>query len=219
VPATLTTPSDWLLFQELQAQADCFITHGGYLRALAAGTLDNILRFGSGADNAHLLQWRQQNGLPRQPEIVIASASLDFPLPEQGLLDADQPVYIVTGEQADRARVRAWQDKGIAVLFAGGGRLVEGKPLFNKLADLGFHSVYLEAGPMILETMLRDGVLSRLYITMNHQLLGGGTFHTLLSGTELGKSGRLKLRSLYFEALSDQQNGQFFSCFETLSPE
>src|SRR5262245_39315304 len=40
----LTSSTDFRLFQELQAQADCFITHGGYLRALAAGRLGNVLQ-------------------------------------------------------------------------------------------------------------------------------------------------------------------------------
>lgn len=219
VPASLTTASDWLLFQELQAQADCFITHGGYLRALAAGTLDNILQVGTGKDNAHLLQWRRENGLHQQPGVVIASASLEFPMPGEDILEDTQPVYIVTGEQADRSKVAAWQEKGIEVLFAGAGHQVEGRPLFEKLAQLGFRSIYLEAGPLMLATMLRDGVLSRLYLTMSHQLLGGDDFHTLLTGSGIGDGGRLRLRSLYFETLSERQNGQFFSCFETLSPD
>ena len=36
LPEGLTNPRDWRLFQELQAHADCLVTHGGYLRALAA---------------------------------------------------------------------------------------------------------------------------------------------------------------------------------------
>ena len=43
-PPSLTTDGDWALFRELQAQADCLVTHGGYLRALARGELDDICR-------------------------------------------------------------------------------------------------------------------------------------------------------------------------------
>ena len=213
VPESLTTVSDWLLFQQLQAQADCFITHGGYLRSLAAGTLDNILQIGLGADNKHLLSWRQANGLERQPGIVVVSASLDFPIPSF-IHVHDQDFYIVTSQSADPIKVKKLQKQGFEVAFAGSGKYVEGRPLVDKLMQWGFRSIYLEAGPIILRTMLRDGVLSRLYLTMSHQLLGGESYHSLLAGPELGQAGRLKLRSMYFDALSDKQTGQFFACFE-----
>jgi riboflavin biosynthesis pyrimidine reductase len=215
VPGSLTTNADWQLFQELQAQADCFITHGGYLRSLAAGTLDNILRVGHAGDSVHLLRWRRENGLPRQPAIVIASASLDFPLPEKQYIDDDQPVYIATGARADQEKILAWRRRGVEVIGAGRDHLVEGRPLIEKLGHLGFRSIYLVAGPLILQTMLRDRVLARLYLTISHQLLGGDSFHTMLTGAPLDETGRLQLRSLYFDALSDRRTGQFFACFNT----
>jgi len=39
LPKSMTTPDDFRLFLELECQADCLITHGGYLRALAHGHL------------------------------------------------------------------------------------------------------------------------------------------------------------------------------------
>src|SRR3954463_269764 len=75
----LTNANDFRLFRELHAQADCLITHGGYLRALAAGKLGNVLQVNAGGRSADLAQWREENGLPAQPAIVVASASLDFP--------------------------------------------------------------------------------------------------------------------------------------------
>src|SRR5689334_25396752 len=44
VPMTLTSGNDFRLLLELQAQADCLITHGGYMRAIAEGRLDDILQ-------------------------------------------------------------------------------------------------------------------------------------------------------------------------------
>lgn len=213
VPSSLTTTTDWLLFQQLQAQADCFITHGGYLRSLAAGHLDSILQTGVGQGDEHLLQWRRANGLYTQPGIVVVSSSLDFPIP-QSIADYNQKLYIVTVEKAAPDKVKYWRDKGFEVVFAGVGDYVEGKLLQEYLKKWGFRSIYLEAGPLILQTMLRDRVLSRLYLTMSHQLLGGDSYHSLLSGAELGEAGRLQLKSLYFDALSEQQTGQFFACFE-----
>ena len=71
LPEGLTNPRDWRLFQELQAHADCLVTHGGYLRALASGTLGNVLQVGRGAGGEDLARWRGRSGAwrrsPRSP--------------------------------------------------------------------------------------------------------------------------------------------------------
>ena len=46
LPEALTSTSDLRLLLELHAQADCLITHGGYLRAIARKRLDDILQVG-----------------------------------------------------------------------------------------------------------------------------------------------------------------------------
>src|SRR5215203_427981 len=102
LPKGLGGGNDFRLFQELHAQADCLITHGGYLRALAGGKLGNVLQVNASGRSADLAQWRKDNGLSAQPAIVVASASLDFPLPAS-IAEHQQPLYIATGEQADPA--------------------------------------------------------------------------------------------------------------------
>ena len=67
----LTSGHDWRLFQELQAQADCMVTHGGYLRALAAGKFADILQVGLTKHALDIGSWRSQHGLTRQPAIAI----------------------------------------------------------------------------------------------------------------------------------------------------
>ena len=217
VPKVLTTAEDWTLFRELHAQADCYITHGGYLRALAAGRLDDILQVGVREDDGYLLEWRKNNGLARQPAVVVASASLDFPLPPS-IIEYDQKLIIATGEQADRSMIKAWRARGCEVLLAGQGRLVEAAPLVQALAERGIRCIYLLAGPHMLESMLVDARLARFYLTLNHRLLGGDTFHTLLAGRELGEAGSLKLRSLYYAPPSGANTGQFFARFDPPNP-
>lgn len=217
VPKSLTTRHDWLLFQELQAQADCFVVHGGYLRALAAGRLGNVLQVGLRPESRYLLDWRGQNDLPDQPGIVIVSASLNFNLPESLRGHGHgygQRVHIVTGTQADPHKVRAWRAFGIDVQTVGSGQQVASAALASVLRELGYRSIYLQAGPQLLESALRDNVLGRFYLTISHQILGGEGFHTLIAGRELDGAGRLKLRSLYFDAPTTDYSGQFFACFE-----
>ena len=213
VPPALTTRSDWQLFQELQSQADCFVTHGGYLRSLASGRLNNILQVGARAGSTYLQDWRQKQGLDTQPGVVVVSASLDFPMPE-GVRQDSQRWHIATVQSADRGRVEEWKQRGFEIIFAGSGNTVEGSPLVAALAERGYRSIYLQAGPRILHTMLLDQVLSRLYLTLSHQLIGGEEIHTMLAEHTLGDTGRLALRSLYYHPGAQEATGQFFASFE-----
>ncbi len=216
LPKSLTSPHDFRLFLELEAQADCLITHGGYLRALADKDLGNVLQLGLDAESRDLAEWRKTEGLTPQPAVVIASASLDFPMPPS-IRENGQACYIATGRNADPARLEYWRSEGYDVILAGRDRMVEGAPLVRKLGDLGYRSIYLLAGPSMLDTMVRDGQLGRLFQTITHQLLGGADFRTVLPGPELGPAGCLKLRSLYYDPTSPAGAGQWFAQFDSAS--
>jgi len=209
----LTSGHDWRLFQELQAQATCLVTHGGYLRDVAAGKLQDILQIGTAEKGRDLGQWRRTHGLGAQPAVAIATTSLDFPLPASLAAHA-QPVHIFTSDAAPPERIRRWEDRGYPVHLAGSGPMVEGRPLVTALGRMGYERLYLLTGPKMLETTLRDGVLSRLYLTMTHQVLGGREFHSLVSGPLMGETGRMRLRSLYYDASAPKDAGQWFSCFD-----
>ena len=213
--AALRSDNDFRLLLELAAQADCLITHGGYLRAIAAGHLDDILQVGTRAGMRDLAQWRKANGLAPQPAVAIASASLDFPIPPS-LTQHGQRVLIATGRAAPADKLAQLRAQGCEVIAAGQGRYVEGAPLTRALGARGFRSLFLLAGPRLLETMLRDRVLSRLYLTIAHCLLGGTAFHSLIAGPELGPAGRLRLSSLHYDAAESEGAGQWFAQFEAL---
>jgi riboflavin biosynthesis pyrimidine reductase len=209
----LTSSHDWRLFQELQAQADCMVTHGGYLRALAARKFEDILQVGVAEQARDLGRWRAAHGLARQPAIAIVSRTLDFPIPSS-LERHEQPVHIVTADGAPAERVAFWRDHGYEVVFAGPGASVEGAPMIRRLGARGYARVYLLAGPQMLETVLRDGSLSRLYLTLTHQVIGGERFQTLTAGPRLGSAGRLRLHTLYYDAAAPKGTGQWFGSFD-----
>jgi riboflavin biosynthesis pyrimidine reductase len=213
LPKTLTSPTDFRLFLELHAQADCLITHGGYLRSLAAGRLGNILQVGHHDLGRDLAEWRRAQGLPPQPAIVIASAGLDFPMPAS-IREHGQPCCIATGEKADPRRVEHWREQGYEVIFAGGDSRVDGEALTQTLGGLGYRTLYLIAGPEMLDTMARNGRLAGLFQTITHQLLGGERFRTILSGPELGPLGHLKVKSLYYDPGTPEGAGQWIAQFE-----
>jgi riboflavin biosynthesis pyrimidine reductase len=209
----LTSGHDWRLFQELQAQADCLVTHGGYLRALGDGKFGDILQVGISEKAADIGRWRGARGLTRQPAIAIVSRTLDFPIPPS-LARHEQPVHIITANDAPADRVAFWRDQGYEVMFAGPGTSVEGAPMIRTLGARGYARLYLLACPQMLETVLRDGSLSRLYLTLTHQLIGGAMFHTLTAGPRLGRAGRLQLHTLYYDAAAPKGTGQWFASFD-----
>jgi riboflavin biosynthesis pyrimidine reductase len=213
LPRELTSPEDFRLFLELQAQADCLITHGGYMRSLEQGRLGNILQVGLREEHGDLRQWRRQQGLSPQPAVVVVSSSLDFRLPVS-LREHGQNCLLVTGARAPEARVAQWREAGYEVIRCSHAPLVSGDSLVSLLEERGFRSLYLIAGPLMLETMLRHGRLSRLFVTIRHQLLGGLPFHSLIPGAELSAAGYLRLLSLYYHQPKDARPGQWFAQFD-----
>jgi riboflavin biosynthesis pyrimidine reductase len=212
VPEVLRSAGDFRLLLELQAQADCVITHGGYLRAVAAGQLDDILQVGLGEATGDLARWRTRRGLAPQPAIAIVSASLDFALPPS-LARHGQRVIVATTAAAPAERHERLTAQGCEILLAGGGRWVEAAPLVRALGARGFQSLFLLAGPRLLEAMLRAGRLDRLYLTLAHRLIGGERFHSLIGGAELGPAGQLRLAALH--AAAEGGTGEWFAEFRT----
>lgn len=212
IPPELSGANDLRLLLELQAQADCVITHAGYLRAIAEGRLGDILTVGGQPQTRDLASWRAENGLLPQPAIVVASSTLDFPMPPS-IADDTARVLIATTRAAPADKAQSWRERGYQVLALGDGPWVEGKRLADALAELGHRSVFLLAGPRMLETMLRARMLSRLYLTIVHRLIGGEAFHTMISGPPLHDPGRLRLRALYQDSMGAGV-GQWFAEFE-----
>ncbi len=212
LPKSLTSQEDFRLFLELHAQADCLITHAGYMRSLSEEKLGNILQIPTGRDHEDLSNWRELQGLSPQPAVVIASSSLDFRM-HPSLKENNQQVFIATGQNADANKVKYWQNEGYEVLTTGKSTLVEGKALIDALNAKSYKHFYLIAGPKMLHTMIDDKQLTNIYLTHAQQLLGGNMFSTVLDGDVLNTP-ILGLQSLYYDKSSENGHGQFFSHYE-----
>ena len=213
LPEGLANPRDLRLFRELQAHADCLVTHGGYLRALASGALGNVLQVGRGAGGEDVARWRAERGMAAQPAVAVLSASLDLPIPDSPAAHR-QPVHVLTTAAAPRDRIEALGEAGVEVVVVGSGPWVRGRDAVEVLAGRGYRRLYLQTGPRMLEAALRDGVLSRLYLTIGHRVVGGERFDTMLRGAVLGEAGAVRLGALYLDEAADGECGQLFACFE-----
>ncbi len=214
VPAAITNPRDWRLYQELAGQADLLITSGRFFRQAEIDEAQDVLPVGTQAAYADIREWRSRHGLPAQPDIAILSRSLAIP-PESLEAYRDRRIMVITGNAADPKRVAQLRGEGVEVLFAGSGHGAEGGEMVARLADAGYRSLYAIAGPDVLHTLLEAGVLDRLYLTTTHQLLAGDAFDTFTRGKLLEPALGMQLSSLYLDTHAPEGASQWFCVFET----
>jgi riboflavin biosynthesis pyrimidine reductase len=120
---------------------------------------------------------------------------------------------------ADPLKVKTWEDRGFEVIRAGADAEVNGGVLAERLSLKGYRTLYLIAGPMMLETMVRERRLSTLFQTLSLQLLGGEAFRSMVPGPILGEAGRVRMVSLYHDANAGEGLGQWFAQFDLPSVE
>jgi riboflavin biosynthesis pyrimidine reductase len=212
VPSQVANPRDWRLFQELAVQADVIISSGRYLRDYAAGQAQEILQVYDDPRFTDLRQWRLDRGLPPQPDIVVVSASLKFPIPA-ALVEGGRRVVVFTHGQADSERVHALERNAGTVVFAGGDA-VQGAAMIEALAGLGYRMIYLATGPQVHHLLLDDDVLDRLYLTLAHRLLGAERFSTVVEGALLDPPVDMTLVSAYLDPVALGGLGQLLLSYD-----
>ena len=212
LPGSLKSDEDFQLFLELFAHADCIVTHGGYMRSLAEGRLGNVLQIPNHKWTRYIHEWRADKGLPKHPDLVIVSGSLEFPWHES-LDSSQQTVHIATGGMSEQKNKQSWQDAGHHVHEFGGQHDVDVHQLVNFLSRQGYQSVYLVAGPQLLQDLMRQHYVDRFFVTINHQLLGGGDFKTMLSEKIADDSRAMRLQNLHMSVESSNGVGQWFADF------
>lgn len=213
VPQATANPRDWRLFQELAASADVVVTSGRYIRDLAAGNAQANLPVSNKPEFADLLEWRSNHGLKPQPDVVIVTFSLDLPIPE-ALLQSNRTVYVATGSANNSSQIKSLEAQGVRLLETGTNNRVEGQALIEVLAREGFGNIDMIAGGQLLNTLLTDNVLDRLYLTQACRLLGGSSFDTLLKGPQLDPPADFKIRSLFYDNGTASNTGQLFTVFD-----
>jgi len=206
VPPSIANPRDWRLYQELAAQADVMLTSARYFRQLAKGDAQDLLPVGREAAYADLGRWRLEQGMEPQPDVVVFSNSLDIPAAALENVQ-DRRVLIGTSERAEDAQVSRLEALGCRVVLVGAER-VEGILLKRYLAEHGYRSAYMIAGPAVHRTLLADGVLDDLFLTTHLSVLGGSQMHTMLSG-HLDQPAQMTLQRLYLD--QHRASGQLFA--------
>lgn len=212
VPAALANPRDWRLYMELLAQCDVVLTTARHARAIAAGRQRELLSL-QDADYADLAAWRQQRGLAPYPATAVLSNGLDFPTSVSERLPGG--LIVLTGAQADPARVRALREAGVTVRQAHAA--VDGEQVVAALAQLGYRFIYSIAGPAIMHTLLQAAVLDRIYLSLVPMLLAGEPFDTLTRGAPLTPPAGFRLHELYWDAEAPAPTGQLLLSLDRMT--
>ncbi|MBI5461402.1 MAG: dihydrofolate reductase family protein [Gammaproteobacteria bacterium] len=213
VPAAIGNARDWRLYQELAAQSDLLVTSARYFRQYAAGEAQDTLPVGNDERFADLRAWRLDQGLNAQPDIAVFSASLDIPAVSLQAYRTRR-VHVLTGNGADPARMDALRAQDVEVHSAGAGTNAEGGQAIRLLQNMGYRRIYVIAGPSVFYTLVRAGVLQRLYLTLAHRILGGEDFDSLTWGSELQPAPQPRLRSLFYDAYAPDDAGQLLACYD-----
>lgn len=213
VPVDVANGRDWRLYQELSAQADIIILSGTFMQKVAAGFAPDMLLMNN-PRYAYLREWRVARGLRPLPDCAIISRSLNFTIPPEVL--RGRAIHIFTTYDADASRCNLLLEQGANVHHVGQNN-VEGKMMIATLAHRGYNTIYSGAGGTILNLLLRDGVLNRLYLTLAPRLVGGVDYATINDGFEVVPAARLQLNTLYMDTKAFSGDGQLFVSYNVLA--
>lgn len=204
VPKELANERDWRLYQELAAQSDILITSARYFRQLSKGNAQDMLPVGSGFEDVK--QWRLEQGLKPQPDVVIISNSLDIPLQAIKMM-TDRSIYVVTSENSPEEKRCLLEAQGVTVIMAGEA-MVEGAQLRKLLIASGFRSAYMIAGPEVHRTLIESNVLDALFLTTRFILIGSEKSHVFCEGG-LSILHAARLQQLYLDEVGQQYFAQY----------
>ncbi len=165
----LSAPVDRALFHHLRTQADAIL--------VGAGTA-KVERYGRATKSAELRAKREDEGLERDPLMVIVSGRLTLPSDLPVLQEPDARVVIATGAE-----------HGLDGTVARVDYLRTGDDLPLLLARLrdehGVRSVLCEGGPLLNSFLLAAGLVDELFLCVSAQVVGGGAGLTIVTGREL----------------------------------
>ena len=206
-PPDIKSNIDFSLFCQLHAQADCLVTNTHYINGLNKGYYGNILSI----KDANLQKWRNKNNLKNQ-KIIILSNSLNFPI-NKNIENLKDKITILTTSSNDR-KILNLRKNNFRVLKCR-GKNISAKQLNKYVVENKFKSVYFIAGPTIVEQMISENLLDKLYCSTSMTMMGTEKYDTIIRGNFLKKPVKLKLISMYIYSKNKTQEQTLFQVFDT----
>jgi len=158
----LGTSADRRVFDVLRRLADVIVVGAGTVRAEGYGGM----RLGDEA-----VAWRAARGLPEQPAFAIVSRRLDLDPGGGVFARAARRPLVLTCESAPAAQREALSS--VADVIDCGRASVDTRLLKERLAERGLPQQHSEGGPHLFGTMIEEGAIDELCLTISPRLEGG----------------------------------------------
>jgi 5-amino-6-(5-phosphoribosylamino)uracil reductase len=164
--------ADRELFHGFRTQADAVMVGAGTIRTE---------RYGRIAKRPERREQRVAEGPAPDPLAVIVSASLRLPADLPLLQDPDSTVAILTASEDELTETPA----RVEYLRGPAGVELELRPLLERLrSEFGVRSILCEGGPSLNESLIREGLVDELFLSVAPKLAGGPPL-TVLTGDPL----------------------------------
>lgn len=181
--AGLGSSADKRVFDLLRRLCDVVVVGAGTVRDEGYGPMRL---------EAAAADWRTEHGLPPHPVFAIVSASLKLDPHSRIFTEAPvRPLVITCGAApADRRDALA----AVADVLVCGAKRVDTIAMVDALADRGLPQILSEGGPHLFGSMVADGAVDELCLTIS-PLLEGGVGGRIIEGVQT-VSKRLQLRQV-----------------------
>jgi riboflavin-specific deaminase-like protein len=164
--------ADRQLFFGLRTQADAVMVGAGTVRTE---------RYGRLVRDPELRERRVAEGLAPDPLAVVVSARLRLPPDTPLLQDEHSTVVVLTASDEELPGTRA----KVHYLRGPAGIELEVRPLLERLrTEFGVRSVLCEGGPTLNRSLIREGLVDELFLSLAPKLAGGPPL-TILTGDPL----------------------------------
>jgi len=181
--AALGDDGDHAMFHGLRESADAILVGTGTLRAE---------RYGRIIGNARRRERRAARGARPEPLACTITRSGELPRDIPLFAEPNAAIVVFTEVPIDLRDIAAQVD----VIRLNSGEPTLTTTLARLRRDYAVRFLLCEGGPTLLGSMLREGVIDELFLTVAAKLAGGGTSPTIASGPELQPARTLRLKWL-----------------------
>jgi riboflavin-specific deaminase-like protein len=171
---------DRAMFHGLREQVDAVMAGTGTLRTE---------RYGRVLGKPERRERRAAKGLPPEPLAVVVTRSGQVPTDIPLFAEPEARVLLCSGEALDLPDLAAQVE-----VITGHTSLAEVLRLLRH--EHGIGSLLCEGGPMLFGSLLHEGLVDELFLTLAPKLAGGGLGPTITMGVELPEAANLSLRWL-----------------------
>jgi riboflavin-specific deaminase-like protein len=175
--------ADRLLFHHLRTQADAILAGTGTLR---------IERYGPLLRDEEMRAKREREGFAPVPLAVVISRSGEIPFEAPLFHDPESKIVVFTAAEADPPACEAQ----VEVTRVSPDELTLDNVLRRLRSDHDVRALMCEGGPTLLSSLVADGLLDELFLTIAPMLVSGSDTLTILHGMPLPDTRKLELVSL-----------------------